>query len=306
MARAGRKAYSPDRSSGDVAPQQRLTLSAGPAYRPCMPPLFRLILASLTLLAMLAVPGEAAGQEPEQRPFIIEFPDADFVERIGIIRAFMGLTECGSVDLSAGERILVVGGPGTPPECNQTWRVVNLVPDESSPLFNDPVFQPGGRITLTNVAPFPAVDGSPYPFFIEIRVDGEGMRESDLVPYRSLTAFVHGVECGSTSLLNVEEGLVTVPVGAPGTPDVCRERGAEIILVYGNGLRLIVRPTIGPGPFYALKNLAPEPIPTGSPAPSSTGYGLTDDESTNRTFVVVALLSLVIALAVAGRRLSQR
>lgn len=190
---------------------------------------------------------------------------------------------------------------------------MNLVPDGSSPLFNDPVFEPGTTVVITTTGPFPAIDGPDVPpFAIEVylsvdglSVDGiEAPTPEEIAPYQTLTAYVGGMECGSGSLTEYE-GWPYIPVGATGTPDVCREQGAEIVLVNGHGNRLVVRPSMGPGPFYILRNLALEPPHSGSvPQPAVAGQepaGPSAGATPGAVFFLVALVVVASARGITRR-----
>ena len=238
-------------------------------YHPPMVQSVRRLTIALALLTALALPAAASAQQPATPPFLIEFDKSlTFLPDNGVIRAFIGLTECAINDFQSNDWTLVVGGPGTPDACNQPWRVVNLVPDESVPLGNDPIFQPGQTVTITTINPFPSTFGPDLPpFFIEVAPPD--LDEASLPAYQPFTAYVGGVNCGSASLATIQAAPLAVPVGAAGTPDVCRELGAEITLVNAYGNVLVVRPSVGPGPYYRLTNPAPGPVWTGTPTPTA-------------------------------------
>jgi len=233
--------------------------------------------------ALVAGAPQAASAQTTGEPMTVEFDfgaDDDWLADLGGIVAYMGTTECGSVDFAAGERTLVVGGPGTPTACNQPWRVVNFMqfgPEGEGPLANDPIFHPGVTVTVSTITPFPAVDGPDVPPFFIVVPLSDGVTRQGLADFESLTAYVRGIECGTVSTVAFEEPL-TLPVGAPGTPDVCREEGAEVIIVYGSGggfgsegSHLVVRPSVRLGYHYTLTNPAVEPVSTGPALGSLTG-----------------------------------
>lgn len=236
---------------------------------------------AIAVIIAVALPGPAVAQTASE-PMTIEFDfgDDDWLADLGVLRALMGTTECGRIDFVAGERTLIVGGPGTPAACNQAWRVVNLVhrgPEGEAPLANDPIFHAGTTVTISTITPFPTSLGPDVPPFFIVVPLSDGQAREDLATLESLTAYVGGIECGSASTVDFDEPLA-VPVGAAGTPDACRVEGAEVVLVYGSGGgfeseggRLVVRPSVRLGYHYTLTNLAPEPVSTGPAVGSLIG-----------------------------------
>ena len=274
----------------------------GFVYYPPMLQSVRRLTIALALLAALALPAAASAQQSATSPFTIEFDKSlTFLPDEGAIRAFIGLTECASNDFQSDDWSLVVGGPGTPDACNQPWRVVNLVPDESAPLANAPIFIPGETVTITNVAPFPTTLGPDLPPFA-IQVAPPDLDEASLAAYQPFTAYVGGVNCGSASLATIQAAPLMVPVGAAGTPDVCRELGAEITLVNAYGNVLVVRPSVGPGPYYRLTN--PAPAPLSYPGPGVTGSASL--QPTSAASHALELLIAAIALTILARRLTAK
>lgn len=287
---------------------------------------------AIAVIMAVALPGPAVAQTASE-PMTIEFDfgdDDDWLADLGVLRALMGTTECGRMDFAAGERTLIVGGPGTPAACNQAWRVVNLVhggPEGEAPLANDPIFHAGTTVTISTITPFPTSLGPDVPpFFIVVPLSEELTRE-DLATIESLTAYVGGIECGSASTVDFEEPLA-LSVGAGGTPDACRVEGAEVVLVYGSGGgfeseggRLVVRPSVRLGHHYTLTNLAPEPAITGpaagaasdpatGPVPAAAGHGLVERAMGNAglsdrgTVIAIAAVAATVLLLVAARRRS--
>ena len=258
----------------------------------------------LALLAALALPASASARQSVTSPFLIQFDKSlSFLPDNGVIRPFIGLTECGSIDFLSDDWTLVVGGPGTPDACNQPWRVVNLVPDESGPLANNLIFMPGETVTMTEINPFPSTFGPDLPpFWIEVAPPD--LDEASLPAYQPFTAYVGGVNCGSASLATIQAAPLMVPVGAAGTPDVCRELGAEITLVNAYGNVLVVRPSVGPGPYYRLTNPAPGPVWTGAPGSGGTGSaGLAPTSTASHS---LELLLATVALTILARRLTAK
>ncbi|MDA0270009.1 MAG: hypothetical protein O2798_07515 [Chloroflexi bacterium] len=260
---------------------------------------------ALTLAAsvLFGAASEVDAQEAGA-PFTVEFSgETEFLAEFGVVRAFVGLAECGSVDLRAGEQMLVVGAAGTVEACRDAGRVVDLIPDGFSPIGIAPVLLPGETFVISNLAPYPAVDGPDVAFAIEVRVPPE---DASILPLiKSLTAYVGGEVCGTVDLTGDERWL---PVGAAGTPDACREAGAAITLVDGNGHTLFVRPSVGPGPFTVLENLVPLPPSSGAPtdvphadapAPSAVGDYVVGAEGGRLAMLFALLAATVIAAGVA-------
>jgi hypothetical protein len=117
------------------------------------------------------------------------------------LQAIVGLTVCGSIDLSTDERTLVVGGTGTPAKCNQAWRAISLAfVGNITPLVNDLILMPGATVTVSGLTPYPTVIGLDLPpFWIEVRSNGETITEADRAELQPLTAYVGDVNCGSAA-----------------------------------------------------------------------------------------------------------
>lgn len=249
------------------------------------------------LVALASIRSAEAQTDPA--PFVIEIDEQIyFAPEFSTLQAIVGLTVCDSIDLSTEERTLVVGGPGTPAECNQAWRAITLeFVGNIAPLGNDVILMPGETVTVSGLTPYPSVLGSDLPpFWIEVRSNGQTITEADLADLQPLMAYVGGVNCGSSASPASEPTIVTVPVGAAGTPAVCREAGAEIVLVDGNDIRLAVRPSIGPGPYYQLNNLTPDPTQDSPPLPTILGNaGLaTSGDTPPRIALLLAMLVTIL------------
>jgi len=244
----------------------------------------------------------AAAQQNEPAPFVIEFHEQlDFIlQDWGGIDALVGQTVCGSLPYPTEDRRLVLGGPGTAPECNQSCRVVNLAPigGNSAVLSNNIVLMSGESVLIETLMPFPSTDGPNVPpFWIEIQV-GEDITQADLRALGSLTAYIDGVVCGRVSFAS-DETLYTLPVGHTGRPDRCREMGAEIVLVDAHGQQLAVRPSVvGHTVFYTLLDLTLDPQGRRILVPNAAGNagfaGSTNDLSIESLLVLLTVLGATV------------
>jgi hypothetical protein len=263
------------------------------------------ILTVLTLAALTALISLApASAQQTQTPLFIELDPQldDIVDEFGGLDALVGRTVCASVAYPTDDRSLVVGGPGTPAECNQEWRVVTLTGHgDYAPLGNNIVLHPGETVFVSTIMPFPSIDGPDVPpFWIDLRATGAVSIE-DVRALGSLTAYVEGAWCGSVELTDGEEAFA-LPIGRPGTPELCRELGAEVVLADGRGRQLAVRPSIisNVGLFYALEDLTLDPQGRGVPIPGASGdAGLAAPEDATPP---VTLWLLVLAVLLAGGR----
>src|SRR5690606_18435034 len=118
-----------------------------------------------------------------------------------------------------------------------------------------------------------AVDGPDVHFGIEIDARELTMPEREAIG--SLSAYVNGTLCGSTSLVELESERPWLSVSPREGPVACREEGAAIRLVSADGRILRVSPTVGVGPFYTLDNFELYPHGQGpaAPIPASAGHG---------------------------------
>jgi hypothetical protein len=118
-----------------------------------------------------------------------------------------------------------------------------------------------------------------------------------------LTVLVSGVTCVTI----VPTGdRVTVEVGAADQPAPCRQTGAPVTFLDGNGRLLFVATRFIPGTSLTLSNFAPVPPTTGvppappvatGPTPSRTGNaGPMRDGSADRAAPVIALIGAVLVL----------
>src|SRR5690606_12126837 len=147
------------------------------------------------------------------------------------VEAFIGTTLCASVDFDE-TLAMEVGGPGAPGPCSEPGRVIELVvqvEEHRSTMFTTPVFEPGASLTIRNFGPFPAVDCPDVHFGIEIDARELSMPEREAIG--SLSAYVNGTLCGSTSLVDLESERPWLSVSPREGPVACREEGAAIRLV---------------------------------------------------------------------------
>ena len=119
----------------------------------------------------------------------------------------------------------------------------------------------------------------------------------------TLTATVHGDECGTVDLLNDEDQLLVF--GVEGQPESCHEVGAEIILYNAHGNEMFERFVMQPGETAFHYNYAVAPLDTRptAPSPGATGsLGPQIGSSAAATRVVGGAMLFVGLLSLAALR----
>ncbi|MEX2445713.1 MAG: hypothetical protein WD734_00100 [Dehalococcoidia bacterium] len=207
---------------------------------------------------------------------------------------------CAATEDAAEAHVLVwVEGEDDAPAFEQRNEPTFLA-GTGAPPAPAPVTPPGNGGSVPGSA---GGDGTgPMEVVVELPPDEQALTLDELLHGR-LAVSMGGVECAAAGPLG--DG-VTIEVGSDDQPAECREPGALMGFINGEGQVLGTSVLFGAGGSFVLSNFAPGPPHTGAPVPGATGHGGLDAEAQRSGGGAVLAVALVAGLLTTARLATRR